>query len=63
MNDAEKIKIRTEIEKNLHKMVCVQVKDHIHVFVMLVARKNHLPIEKYALEQLIKILCLLIKRR
>lgn len=54
MNEIDKIKIRTEIEKNLHSMVCVQVKDHIRDFVMLVARKNSLPIEKAALEHLMR---------
>lgn len=54
MNEAEKNMIRTEIEKNLHKMVCVQVKDHIRDFVMLVARKNQVPVEKAALEHLIR---------
>lgn len=54
MNEAEKNLIRTEIEKNLHSLVCVQVKDHIRDFVMLTVRRNQVPVEKFAVEHLIK---------
>lgn len=54
MNEADKVKIKTEIEKELYKLVCVQVKDQIRDFVMLSARRNRIPVEKDSLEYLIR---------
>jgi hypothetical protein len=54
MNELEQVKVKTEIEKNLHMLVTRDVKDHIRDFVMLAAQRNHVPVEKASLEWIVK---------
>lgn len=55
MEQHEKIKIKTAIEKELHKVICVNVKDHIRDFVILTAQRNRMPIERAQVEQLVRV--------
>lgn len=55
MNETDKIQVKTQIEKRIHKMVSHDVKEHVRDFVVLYLRRQKFPIENNQLQTVLNV--------